>query len=330
MASPVAHSRDLKSALRKAAIRATLAPSVHNTQPWQLRLTENTLELRADRSRQLTVLDPTRRQLLISCGCALFNARVLLAAVGVPVTVRRQPDPDDPDLLAVIAAADASAAPERIGALNTVVETRQTNRRRFSTEQVPDEVVGELVDAAAAEGAGLFVIAHEEHRISTAVLSQRADAEQNANAAYRAELRAWTSDDPNRRDGVPASAVPHVDAGTGDDIPIRDFDARGTGWLPTETRSSMRQCLLLLTTDGDDPAGWLRAGEALERIWLAATARGYAVSPLTQVIEVAHTRQQLRAELGLTAHPVVLLRIGRAPVTASSHRRRLADVLVEG
>lgn len=331
MMSPVAYRPTVRDALRLAAIRATLAPSVHNTQPWQLRLIENTLELRADRSRQLAVLDPTLRQLLVSCGCALFNARVMLAAAGYPAAVRRLPEPADPDLLATLTIDPIGDPPDPsgIGTLNTVIETRQTNRRQFSAEAVPAQVITELVAAAEAEQSGLFVIAEQEHRIATAVLSQRADAEQNANPAYRAELRAWTSDDPARRDGVPASAVPHVDAGSGDDIPIRDFDSRGTGWLPTETRSSLWQCLLLLTTFDDSPAGWLRGGEALERIWLVATRHGFAVSPLTQVIEVPHTRQQLRVELNLPGHPVVLLRVGRAPVTASSHRRRLADVLVE-
>jgi hypothetical protein len=53
------------------------------------------------------------------------------------------------------------------------------------------------------------------------------------------------------------------------------------------------------------------------------------MSLLTQVVEIPRARQLLRAELGLTSHPLVLLRIGKASVTASSHRRPLADVLVE-
>ena len=75
-----------RTALRRAAVRATLAPSVHNTQPWSLRLTkEGGLDIFADRARQLAVLDPTSRQLTISCGCALLNARVSLAGDGIGV-----------------------------------------------------------------------------------------------------------------------------------------------------------------------------------------------------------------------------------------------------
>src|SRR3712207_625290 len=76
-------------ALRRAAVRATLAPSVHNTQPWRMVIGAGSLQIHADFSRQLRQLDPTRRQLIISCGCALLNARVSLAADGYVADVRR-------------------------------------------------------------------------------------------------------------------------------------------------------------------------------------------------------------------------------------------------
>jgi hypothetical protein len=113
------------------------------------------------------------------------------------------------------------------------------------------------------------------------------------------------------------TTVPHVDAGANDDLPIRDFDSTGLGWLPVETRSS-NQCLLLLGTLDDQPVAWLRAGEALERVWLEITRRGYVASPLTQLIEVARTNELLRLELQLGMHPHVLLRVGRAPNTPPS------------
>ncbi len=73
----------------------------------------------------------------------------------------------------------------------------------------------------------------------------------------------------------------------------------------------------------------MRGGEALERILLEITRRGFAVSPLTQVVEIPSTREALREELALTMHPLVLLRVGRAPLTPATRRRRLADVLFE-
>ena len=87
-------------------VRATLAPSVHNTQPWRFVLRPGVLDVYADRSRQLLVLDPTGRQLHLSIGCAAFNARVSLAASGTSPAVRRLPDPAQPMLLASIDVGD--------------------------------------------------------------------------------------------------------------------------------------------------------------------------------------------------------------------------------
>jgi hypothetical protein len=318
-----------KSLLRRAAVRATYAPSVHNTQPWWLEIGPDELDIHADRNRQLHVLDPSSRQLMISVGCAVFNARVSLAADRLPVEVLRFPDAGPGDLAARIRVDSSGELDARLAALDHVIEVRQTNRRQFADAAVPAEVVEALEQAAAAEGSQLFVVRDDEQRFTVAALSQQADAIENLNPAYRAELRAWTTDDPGRADGVPSTAVPHVDGGSEDDVPIRDFDTRGSGGLPARTRSSRDQCLVLLCTTGDSPADWLRAGEALERVLLEVTRHGFAASPLTQVNEVPAARAQLRRELGLIGYPHVLLRIGRAPAAPATRRRRLVDVLIE-
>jgi hypothetical protein len=316
------------TALRRAAVRATLAPSVHNTQPWRLHLKEGRLDIYADRSRQLMVLDPTSRQLLISCGCAITNARVSLAASGLGVQVRRNPHPMHDDLVASLAVTDGPAD-MALAALDPVIELRQTNRRDFADEPVPETIIRTLEDAAAAEQAFLYVISDWEQRSVVVPLSQRADDIENSNPAYRAELRAWISDDPDRRDGVPEVAIPRADGRACDEVPIRHFDTRGTGGLPASNQSSEGQTLVLLCTAGDSPSDWLRAGEGLERVLLEVSRHGYCASPLTQVTEVPSARAELRRELRLAEYPHVLLRVGRAPVTPDSRRRRLVDVLID-
>src|SRR3954447_15170082 len=314
--------------LRRAAVRATLAPSVHNTQPWRLHLREEQLDVYVDRRRQLAVLDPTSRQMIISVGCAVMNARVSAAGDGVGIEVRHFPDAQRPDLLASLVGT-GDAADGSLAALDHVIELRQTNRRQFADDDVPPSVMQVLEKAAEEEGANLFVVRDDDQRATVATLSQHADNVENLNPAYRAELRAWTTDDPSRRDGVPGLAVPHVDGSAEDEGPIRGFATRGTGGLPPVTRSSKDQCLVLLCTNADKVADWLRAGEALERVLLEITRHGFSASPLTQVTEVPSARAQLRSRLGLIGYPHVLLRIGRAPVTPASRRRRLVNVLVE-
>lgn len=325
--------RAVATALRHAAIAATQAPSVHNTQPWRLVIAGPTLRVHADMSRRLTVLDTRGRQMMLSLGAAVFNARVALAAAGFVSDVELMPDLRRTTLAArVTARPSVLLGPEHraLARLAPAIDVRRTNRRPFTDDAVPPALVETCLVAAMLEGARLMNVTRPEHRAAVARLAQWADAIENADPRYRAELRAWCSADPYRLDGVPAFAVRHIDdEPREDEIPLRDFDTLGVGLLPSETHQPRHQCLLLLGTDGDDELSWLLAGQALERIWLEITAAGFTSSPLTQVIEVARCHEQLREELHLSWHPDVVLRVGRAPVTPATRRRLLSDVLNE-
>jgi len=317
--------------LHRAAMRAMRAPSIHNTQPWKFVLTQDALEIRADRNRRLKVLDPRGRQLMISLGCALFHARVAIAAAGYEPIVRRLPDSSHPDLIARIWIGRESHWPGS-SALDMAIDHRRTNRRAFSGDAVPSKVITDLEYAARADGALLFPVVSPEHRAVVTELSALADRAERSDPAYVNEIAQWTTDDPRRTDGVQAASVPYAGDGTvggpHDPLPIRSFDVRGMGWLPPASGSDGNQCLLLFCANEDNARGWLRIGEALEHVWLKLTDQGFWASPLTQIIEVSRTNDRLRAELGLAAHPEVLLRVGRAPETVPTRRRPPNDVII--
>jgi hypothetical protein len=178
-------------ALRRAAVAATRAPSVHNSQPWRLALNHlgsgrAELEIQADDRRRLATLDPYGRQLTLSCGCALFNARVALAAAGLGSTVERYPDPRGPRLLARIRVTGRPAEPD-LARLEPAIELRQTNRAAFCDEPVPDRVVEILVAAAAAEGAVLEPVTGVAGRRTVARLSRLAAPQRADEPAYPTE-----------------------------------------------------------------------------------------------------------------------------------------------
>jgi hypothetical protein len=287
------------------------------------------LDIHADTSRRLRVIDPTARQTWLSVGCALFNARTWFAANGLPVTVERFPEGTVSDLAARITVGPGGETEEEISQLEPLIDLRQTNRRQFADDALPEAVLEALVISAAKESGLLRVVRDEEDRQTLGRLSQAADAAQIVDPRYRAELRSWTTTDAGRLDGVRAAVVPHVDGSAQDDMPVRDFDTSGTGWLPASTTPNKHQSLLVLGTESDGPPSWLHAGEALERIWLEITRIGYVASLFTQVIEVPALRAQLREQLRLMMQPDVVIRVGRAPWTAPSLRRHLADVIEE-
>ncbi|MEO8887844.1 MAG: hypothetical protein ABI429_00895 [Jatrophihabitantaceae bacterium] len=238
------------------------------------------------------------------------------------------PDATDTDLLASIAVVGRTASPdEDAHRLDAAADRRHSNRRHFADSAVPPPVMGRLTRAAAVEGTWLQTLHELDDRVVLATLSQRADTAQKADPAYLAELLAWTTDDPSRLDGVPASAVPDASGPAHDDIPIRDFDARGDGELPTETRSSIDQTLVILGTAMDRTRDWLMTGQALGHILLEATSAGFVASIVSQVLEDPDTRELLRQQLHLTGNPQLVLRLGRAEPTPATLRRQLADVI---
>jgi hypothetical protein len=306
-------------ALERSADHGRLAPSVHNTQPWTFVLHADRMELRADRTRQLTVLDPSGRELVQSVGAALLNVRASLAAQGFAVTVDRLPPSDDRDLLAVVRPTDGEPD-AALAALDRVVHARHTNRRPFEPATVPEDELDRLSTVAAKEDTLLMHVRTPDQRQLVAGLTQEADRLQNADPAYRAELQHWTNRSPAEGDGVAADAVPLTSGARTDEVPVRDFDNRGAGALPSRTGSGLNQTLVLLATAEDDPRSWLRSGEALERLLLELTRHDWVAGPLTQSLEVSSTRARLTA-LTAPAHAQMLLRLGRARPTGPAGRR---------
>ena len=319
-------SQSPSHALERAAAYAMRAPSLHNSRPWEISLSPTAMAIRADRTRQLMAVDPRGRELVLSVGAALFNARVALAERGWASEITRLPDPDDPDLLAEVR--PVRGAPDSaLAALAPAVIRRRTNRRRFTGPDVPDAALRRLTAIAELEGVLLIPVVDDGHRRLIARLTRQADALQNADGAYRAELRRWTRRAPDGRNGIPADVMPSVDGRHRDDVPLCDVNTGGAGELPPDTYSDVDQTMVLLATRTDDQLAWLRAGEALQHVLLELTRLGWVAGPLPQAVEVPLTRTQLRAAFTWSAHPQILVRIDHAATTAPTPLRQRSEVV---
>ena len=134
---------------------AILSPSGHNTQPWLFIQSQNALELYADRSRRLPVVDPEDRELVISCGCALYFLRIAARRFGYDAKIDEFPNPLARDLLARINISPAEPASEQELNLFNAISKRHTNRYVFEERSIPLEVLDQLVFAADDEDSWL-------------------------------------------------------------------------------------------------------------------------------------------------------------------------------
>ncbi|WP_412736200.1 Acg family FMN-binding oxidoreductase [Krasilnikovia sp. MM14-A1259] len=309
------------AALAAAVEAATAAPSLHNSQPWRFRVRDGGVDVFADRTRQLHVLDPAGRELLISCGAALFNLRLAIRAQGVvPRTLL--PAGDDA-LVARVEPGRAAVTGPEIAALAAAVPNRHTNRWPFATTVVPSGVIEQLVRAATYEGARLTV-AGVPARAAILGLTWSAERRLRRERGYRAELGRWTRPGPRRADGIPPSAIGPWDLM--ETMPIREFGLVHPPLLRHAERFEPYPTILVLATRGDGCRDWVAAGQALQRVLLTATVHGLATTPISQPVELPAIREVLTDTAGGTWAQMVI-RIGYGLPAPATPRRPLTQVL---
>lgn len=306
---------------------SSLAPSVHNTQPWSFTWDGTAFSVYEDPSRALPVLDPTGRERLISCGAAILNARAAFAGLGYRCGTTVSPDPDEPELLARITVQGRKEPSEQELALAGAIARRTTDRDPFDDRPVPEAARTALMAAAEREGGWVRFLREdgENEAVEVQVLLSHADSSQRSDPAYLAELAAWRNE--RLAEGVPARALPSVPAELrGATWVPRDFDAATASHPVARTPADApppkeHPSVLVLGTSGDTRQDWLTAGQALGLLLLRATVDGLAAQPLTQVLEVPLLRSRMRHALGVVGHPQMLLRLGYGHTGPTSRRR---------
>jgi hypothetical protein len=310
--------------LRHVVEAAALAPSVHNTQPWRFVARPGVLELYADPDRRLTVLDPDGRQLHLSCGAALFHARIAARALGLDAAVRPLPDPEDPLHLADLSLIPGEPPTEAEVRLATAILNRHTHRGPFDDRPVPESFMDLLRIVAETEGARLRRVTDEAELIELEVLLARADALEEHDDSYRGELRRWVYDGAIRADGIPVAGL---DSAPGSSLRQRDFGAAQPAVSGADAPTADRPRVVVLATDSDDPECWLRGGQALASVLLHAAEQDVQAQPLGQVTDILAYRLGLRSVLGIVGVPQLVLRMGYAQRAVVTPRRSVEDVL---
>jgi len=315
----------------RAALRhATLAPSGHNSQPWLFRFRDNELELLADRTRALPVVDPDDRELIISCGAALAYLQVTLRHFGRHPLVQLLPDPEQEDLLARVVIGEIIDPTDTDHALFRAMPRRRTNRFPFEDRPVPEPVLGKARGAAEREGAWLQTLRGEQEKAGVADLIAEGDHIQMADRKFRRELAAWVHANRSAsRDGMPGFSygMGEVASHLGP-LVLRTFDM-GTGSAAHDRELAQGSPILaVLWTEGDQVRDWLKAGMALARALLTLQAEGVSASFLNQPVEVPELRLRLARLLGRAGFPQLVLRLGYGRTVRPTPRRSVEDILI--
>jgi nitroreductase len=346
--------------IRWIVAHAVLAPSPHNSQPWQFAWRRGVLECRHDPSHDLPSLDFERCATWATFGAVAENITLAARAAGLIPTLRLFPVPAD-DRLAC--AFSFERGERRTDELFGCIARRTTNRRRDGRQPIEPRPLATLKDCADEGGARLQWVTDDAGLTEMAALMGACDRISNLNEAIHREVMhgfRWTREEVEQhRDGL--------------DVATMELTAseRAGFWLLSKWAIMARlkavgggialedlakQCVAsssaigLLTTRGTAPADYFRGGRALQRVWLTATQYGLALQPWTglpylfarvergqgdglaaeEIAELRKLRQRYleRFTVAKDEAEVLLFRLGQAAApTAISLRRPIDQVL---
>jgi hypothetical protein len=276
--------------------------------------------------------DPAGREMIISCGAALFGLRLAIRSLGYQPDVDLFPEPAQRHLLARVRTGRPAPMTPDERAMLRAVPHRHTHRGAFEPGPLPGGLLARLRDDVTAEGAVLAVVdggaAYEKLTAILAAWRRRQDLYPTSDAEIqsRAETARWTREAGSQaRDGVPSHAFPATSGRETGSLPQRDFDlGRGWGFPPSGGPSA--PVTAVLVTPGEDEASWLQAGQALQRLLLHAARRWVFARLQTEPLQSTSIRAQIRSSLTLPGSPQLLLELGVARASHPTARRPAGEL----
>ncbi len=308
---------------------ARLAPSKHNSQPWQFVIRDGLLEVYGDLGRSMPISDPRGRELRIACGAAVRAAEVAAAAIGAATTTALH-EGGEHGCLAEIREIGIRLPERHDRELLTAVAGRRTDRGPLDITVLDAGLPFRLQDVAAEQGCVFRLISSPGDRLTMARAVELAHGMVLREPEMAAELADWVRPaDDGRRHGVPATATRGLTASYTSEFVQRDFGLPGVA--PEHDRIGVDKPLVgVLCTPSDTRLDWLMCGRGLMSVLLEATMGGASASYLNQPLELQRTRDLLRAELNLPGAPQLILRMGAGGTVAPTPRLAHDDVITRG
>ena len=311
---------------------AILAPSTHNTQPWKFAVVPGGLEVYADYSRRMPVVDPGNRELLMSIGASVFTLRVAAARFGMEcsVTYSYSGDSERPLALVGLGRPDSRVRPgEGIASLFAPIPRRHTNRLPFLYSRVPESLLRRIRGLEIAAQASLAVSTDGVLNTRVSELVAAADRMQLADPSFRNELVEWIR--PNwtqKADGITGAALGlHGVAAALGSWTTRVVD-RGSSRAARDRNLCAEAPALIVLQSEDSVPHWLACGELLQNLLLILTAEGLHHSYFNMPLQVPELRLRLRALCGLQAWPQIMLRVGFSLSEPARTPRRPVDEIL--
>ena len=302
---------------------AILAPSSKNTQPWRFSVAGNTVSLFADVTRAQPVADQSGRELYISLGCALENLVVAAEQIGYGHEVSYFPHPKMRELAATVAFHPGGTfSTYRTEISLQTISDRRTQHGHYKDSRIPEGARRRLLSCCGDLGLRVDVTDDPAVRSRIVELNLHADEMELADPNFRKELGFWI--------GQGVFGTPRLLSWLGGRLLPRINVGRTVAMRNAEVLSSA-PLVGIISARVDDRETQVRTGQALERVWLHATALGIALQPMSQALEIPSLRAELAKVTPASGWvPQQVFRLGYAMHSPQGHtpRRPVDEVLL--
>ena len=293
----------------------TLAPSAHNSQPWNFTVGEDHIDVFADWSRHLTASDPTERQLYLSLGCAIANGIIAAAKQGMSTQVTHFPEGEGKDQPAARLVITKGVSVQADAMLFDAIGQRRTDRSEYDTKQLTD---AEKAALPTSGNSNILFIEDKSIIEQIAKLTGEGSYLTLARKDFKEELSHWVRHNWTKQpDGMPGYAM-GIPAPLSLLMPmiVKVAPIHKQEQASTDKQLRNSSAVAVFASAGNTKSDWLIAGANLQRLWLEAVTAGLAAAPLAAAIEAGDDiRQRLRETLQTNLQPHAILRLGHEEAT---------------
>ena len=300
---------------REVLYLASLAPSSHNTQPWQVRAaSSDTWIVEADARGKLPAVDPRNRELLLSIGAFVENLYLAAGCLGLNTHMQVIAKTCmERDLVRITLQKDAPR--------NYSLE-RIRRRRTVKHGQLPKEITAGDIQIMKKETGGelfYFPSGSEHARCIQEAAVENIRIQSNRNTAQR-ELTRWLrlsdADAQTHRDGLSAEGMEITGLkgwfvrrfASPEDFMKQSYRDQGIDQMAK--LAGQGGGWMAITSKGESPADLIDAGRRFQRMALIARELNIGIHPMTQIIEEKHGMIQFTRHHKSGINPQFLLRVG--------------------
>jgi len=304
---------------------ARLAPSVHNSQPWRVKVKDRALVIEVEPSRQLNYGDPTGRQTYISLG--IFAESCVLTINHLGHHVSKVAVSGDGSI--EIHVAEKATSKDELQSDIAALEARFTDRSVYKRTSLDAKQV-KLIESAWPAGKALVEVS-----MDPVVLKRCAELTRDGlllaltSQDFRQELVDFLVPSSDTPRGIPLTTLPGSRLSN---VVVRKLLATGLS-RKREARVEYERwlsasALVFVLAEGDSRQYWVESGRAYLRASLAVQKQGLAQATSAAIVEAADFHEDIERLLGTSRRIECLIRIGKSNIKKRRSGRLSSEQLL--